>query len=167
MSISARVRFAVLQRDGFRCRYCGRPSPNAVLHVDHIEPRADGGADDPANLCAACEDCNRGKADRPLDGLTRAEEMQSDGHFFVTEAIRDVWIATFGRSESWVAVFDHAAVRQWVFRGLLYSEAVRATKRAWDRYTGQPGVPDQAEVWADFSGLCTQILDRNVEEVGE
>ena len=37
--ISAKLRFSVLMRDGFRCRYCGRTAsePEVVLHVDHVD----------------------------------------------------------------------------------------------------------------------------------
>lgn len=58
-----RLRFAILKRDGFACHYCGRKPPEVELHVDHVIPVADGGTDDPANLVAACFDCNAGKSD--------------------------------------------------------------------------------------------------------
>jgi hypothetical protein len=60
--ISKRVRFAVLERDNFQCRYCGAGAPKAVLHIDHVHPVASGGGNDPANLVTACADCNLGKA---------------------------------------------------------------------------------------------------------
>lgn len=60
---SIRLRFAILNRDGFTCRYCGRRSPTVELMVDHIIPFSKGGTDDPENLCAACSDCNAGKSD--------------------------------------------------------------------------------------------------------
>lgn len=65
--LSVKIRFAVLSRDGFRCRYCGRRAPDVVLHVDHVRSRKDGGTDDPSNLCAACADCNHGKGSRSED----------------------------------------------------------------------------------------------------
>ncbi|MFI5038151.1 MAG: HNH endonuclease, partial [Solirubrobacterales bacterium] len=36
--LPAQLRFRVLERDGFRCRYCGRTAsePGVVLHVDHV-----------------------------------------------------------------------------------------------------------------------------------
>lgn len=55
------MRFQVLQRDGMRCQYCGVPATQGVLHVDHIVPRAKGGATIPENLITACVDCNSGK----------------------------------------------------------------------------------------------------------
>lgn len=67
MTLSKRTRFEVLKRDGFRCRYCGTSSLSALLHVDHVIPRAEGGSDDPTNLVAACAACNLGKSDVQLD----------------------------------------------------------------------------------------------------
>jgi hypothetical protein len=67
--IGAGLRWEILARDQFTCRYCGKsPSthPGTVLEVDHIYPRAKGGTDERANLVAACSDCNRGKRDKLL-----------------------------------------------------------------------------------------------------
>jgi len=66
--LPAQLRFSVLQRDGFRCRYCGRTGsdPGVVLHVDHVVPLAAGGATKEDNLRTACEECNLGKAARAL-----------------------------------------------------------------------------------------------------
>jgi hypothetical protein len=55
------VRFNVLRRDGFTCRYCGRSSPEVTLEVDHMVSVANGGTDDETNLITSCFDCNRGK----------------------------------------------------------------------------------------------------------
>jgi 5-methylcytosine-specific restriction endonuclease McrA len=62
--LPAQLRFSILQRDGFRCRYCGRTcsTPGVVLHVDHVVPLAAGGATKEDNLRTACEECNLGKA---------------------------------------------------------------------------------------------------------
>lgn len=57
--LTKRMRFNVLNRDGFRCRYCGRDaSSGIILEVDHIDPN---GQTIEENLCAACLDCNGGK----------------------------------------------------------------------------------------------------------
>lgn len=69
MAIRPRLRFEVLQRDGFACRYCGSKPPTVTLHVDHIVPRAKGGSDDFENLLTACNRCNSGKAARSIPGL--------------------------------------------------------------------------------------------------
>ena len=52
----ARVRRAVLERDGWRCRVCGRAGR---LECDHVTPLDKGGdAWDPDNLQAICRRCH-------------------------------------------------------------------------------------------------------------
>jgi hypothetical protein len=69
-ALTPKDRFAILERDGFRCRICGA-SPHGddttiVLHVDHITPRSKGGTNDPSNLWALCYECNIGKGTQDL-----------------------------------------------------------------------------------------------------
>lgn len=56
------LRFAVFERDGFRCRYCGRHAEDTVLHADHRTPESKGGQTSLDNLVTACVACNVGKA---------------------------------------------------------------------------------------------------------
>jgi hypothetical protein len=65
-AIPKRLRFEIFKRDHFQCVYCGRTPPVVVLEVDHMDPVAAGGTNDPSNLFTACEACNAGKSDRPL-----------------------------------------------------------------------------------------------------
>jgi HNH endonuclease len=61
--IPPQLRFRVLQRDGFRCQYCGRSARDgATLHLDHVVPVAAGGQTSEDNLITACETCNLGKS---------------------------------------------------------------------------------------------------------
>lgn len=55
-AISKRLRFQVLERDGFRCRYCGVTAEAAgeALQIDHILPLARGGRTVMGNLAVAC-----------------------------------------------------------------------------------------------------------------
>ena len=56
-STKARVR----ERAGNACEYCHlhqNDSPLAVLHIEHVIPKAHGGSDDLDNLALACIDCN-------------------------------------------------------------------------------------------------------------
>ncbi|MEV0773855.1 HNH endonuclease [Nocardia salmonicida] len=86
MAVTKRVRYEVLRRDNHTCRYCGAKAGDAPLTVDHVVPVALGGGDDPANLVAACRDCNAGKTsvapDQPIveqvseDALRWAQAMQ-------------------------------------------------------------------------------------------
>ena len=65
------LRGAVLHRDGWTCRYCGREA----TEVDHVEPRARGGATSPRNLVAACRPCNKTKGIRTPSEWRRAEAL--------------------------------------------------------------------------------------------
>jgi 5-methylcytosine-specific restriction endonuclease McrA len=59
-----RLRYSILERDGFRCTICGRDSADGVkLQVDHLKPRSlyPELEKDPANLATKCADCNLGK----------------------------------------------------------------------------------------------------------
>lgn len=67
MALSQRLRFEILKRDAFTCQYCGRRPPAVILHVDHITPRAAGGADEEGNLITSCGWCNLGKGSAPLE----------------------------------------------------------------------------------------------------
>lgn len=70
MAVSKRLRYEILRRDSYTCRYCGASAPDVPLRVDHVTPVALGGTDEPTNLATSCEDCNAGKSstnpDAPL-----------------------------------------------------------------------------------------------------
>jgi 5-methylcytosine-specific restriction endonuclease McrA len=89
---SRRTRFKVLERDGYRCRYCGRGSDVVALDVDHVVPVREGGKDDMDNLVAACIDCNSGKSGHPLrahtDDDARASEPE-DARAILDETSKD------------------------------------------------------------------------------
>lgn len=56
------LRYEVLKRDGFRCRFCGATADDgAQLHVDHIIPISKGGRTEIDNLQTLCLECNLGK----------------------------------------------------------------------------------------------------------
>jgi 5-methylcytosine-specific restriction endonuclease McrA len=50
----ANRRRLVLERDGHRCQMCGA----LATEVDHIQPRAQGGSDELANLRSLCRPCH-------------------------------------------------------------------------------------------------------------
>ena len=61
------VRLAVLERDGYRCAYCGEPAPT----IDHVLSKAEGRRCgikrwDKRWIIAACRDCNLRKGPRRL-----------------------------------------------------------------------------------------------------
>jgi 5-methylcytosine-specific restriction endonuclease McrA len=68
----------VLERDGYRCRYCGLDGTasfeNAlVMSVDFVVPRAHKGRKDPENLVACCRPCNMIKGRRVYDSFEAAK----------------------------------------------------------------------------------------------
>ena len=69
------LRWQIMKRDAFTCRYCGGRAGEAIdegsiveLRIDHVVPVELGGkmlnAD---NLVTACHRCNNGKSDENLD----------------------------------------------------------------------------------------------------
>jgi hypothetical protein len=65
--LTKRLRFEILRRDQFRCRYCGATPAETALRVDHVVPEVLGGVTEPANLATSCEPCNNGKGSTKLD----------------------------------------------------------------------------------------------------
>ncbi|MGV9811115.1 HNH endonuclease [Streptomyces cellulosae] len=58
------------EADCWTCAYCSAP----IEHVDHIQPRALGGTDEPHNLIGACAECNGSKNATPvLEWLARRD----------------------------------------------------------------------------------------------
>jgi hypothetical protein len=59
--LTARERKRILERDQWRCRYCGSQRD---LQVDHIFPRSLGGGNQDENLAVACATCNHEKSNK-------------------------------------------------------------------------------------------------------
>ena len=71
---STRLRFEVLYRDQFTCRFCGASptkDPSVTLHIDHIVPWSKGGETSLDNLQTLCSKCNLGKSDLMIDIVTK------------------------------------------------------------------------------------------------
>ena len=56
----------VLDRDGYRCVYCGTVQSTELLSVDHVQPRVKGGDHSGGNVVTACMRCNTAKGARSL-----------------------------------------------------------------------------------------------------
>lgn len=64
-TIKPKLRFNILERDKYTCQACGAtPQDGVTLEIDHIQPIAKGGTDDPSNLQVLCRECNAGKGAR-------------------------------------------------------------------------------------------------------
>jgi 5-methylcytosine-specific restriction endonuclease McrA len=64
------VRGKVVERDGRRCRICGKDLasvPAWLTEVHHIVPRCEGGGDHPSNLVTLCVMCHKRATVAPQD----------------------------------------------------------------------------------------------------
>jgi len=75
--LSKKTRFEVFKRDAFTCQYCGKKSPEVILHVDHINPVSKGGDNDLMNLITSCQSCNSGKSDITLSDDTAVQKQRA------------------------------------------------------------------------------------------
>ena len=100
-SISQRVRFEVLKRDGFACVYCGARAPGAVLHIDHIEPFSKGGPDELSNYATACQPCNAGKRDS-IVLFDQVAELDYPEDSEEAEILNWIWAAAFANKEGYL-----------------------------------------------------------------
>jgi 5-methylcytosine-specific restriction endonuclease McrA len=79
MPVSHAEGLKILERDHFRCRYCGLDGKasfeNAlIMSVDFVMPRAHKGKKDPNNLVACCRACNKIKGTRVYKSFEEAQQ---------------------------------------------------------------------------------------------
>jgi hypothetical protein len=170
MAISKRMRFEVLRRDNFCCRYCGRAAPDVEITVDHVLAVALGGQDVPENLVAACADCNSGKTSTTTDAPLIADVAQD-----VLRWQRAINIAVQAHREDrrkelqrldflerYWSDFDagvtrpadwHETIRTFVARGLSTDDLIRAI----DIAMCAKKIPNH-RVWAYFCGIAWKIV---------
>lgn len=180
--ISKRLRYEVFRRDDYRCRYCGGKAPDVALTVDHVQPVALGGTDEPANLVTACAECNAGKSssapDAPIvenvaddalrwaKAMERANEIQEKAaakdreiHAPIIEAVDEKWCQwtanerTMPRPDDW-----EARVKGFAQQGLsseVMVEAVQITMTAKGVYN--------KNLWRYFCGVCWRKIRERQE----
>jgi hypothetical protein len=78
MSVSPKVRFEIFKKHDFTCQYCGRRTPEIVLELDHIIPKAEDGTDEEDNLTTSCFECNRGKGKTPLSTILKDKDIHEE-----------------------------------------------------------------------------------------
>ncbi|MEQ1735872.1 MAG: HNH endonuclease signature motif containing protein, partial [Rhodoglobus sp.] len=149
MAVSKRLRYEVLRRDNFACRYCGAKAPEAALTVDHVTPIALGGTNDPTNLVAACIDCNAGKSSSNPDAPTVAD-VNADALRWATSvrsALADISEREIALSEqaSELLVFWHGHTwpisRERMRRGLPGGEDTASLSWAYSEFKMPAGGP--------------------------
>lgn len=77
--IDAALSWRVFERDGYKCRYCGRKGP---LTVDHVDRWEDNGATVEPNLISACRRCNKQRG-----RMAYADWIQSSEYAFFSQTL--------------------------------------------------------------------------------
>ena len=77
-------------RDGHACAYCGSRECDEVapMHLDHLLPRVDGGADVAENLVLACRRCNTARQNMSLPQWAAYAAVKYGLHF-TPDSVRD------------------------------------------------------------------------------
>lgn len=178
MSVSSRLRYEILRRDNYTCRYCGGSAPDVSLTVDHVIPVTLGGGDDPSNLVAACSACNSGKSATPADAAL-VENVREDALRWSTAmaAVVEARTAELAANRTIADQFDSRwaqwatgsgpvpretgwrdSVLRFYAAGLdeaFVDDAVHAAMNA--------NRVQVANVWRYFCGICWRELDRRRE----
>lgn len=180
MAISKRMRYEVLRRDNYACRYCGAAAPDAHLTVDHVIPKALGGGDEPANLVTACQPCNSGKAascpDAPIvddvaaDALRWAAAMRraADAQTGEREDEREYVAAFMAQWHDWqrrdgrpfleLSDAEIPTVQNLRQAGLSIADLAYATDAAMSACHIPAG-----RVWRYFAGICWRMVEQRRE----
>lgn len=169
--MSPSLRFSILRRDGFTCRYCARRPPAVILEVDHVVPRSAGGSDSEDNLVSACWQCNRGKRDStgvlPPPGTVKAAQYPV-GLFFHVHNFALGWAPSYGLpdvafqgyvmavdgDDVWVGTFDWDTGHETVirslprnsWRGWTFFSTSRSMRRAYLGIELRLGLSDQEDL---------------------
>jgi hypothetical protein len=175
MTVSRRLRFEVLRRDGYTCRYCGAKAPDATLTVDHVVPVALGGDDDPRNLVTACAECNAGKSSIAPDAalvddvdatallfaqaservaarrLAEIEDLEKQlGQFY------DHWVSVVGSDQGLSSNWSNS-VETFLARGLTMWELERYV------FVAAGGPASYRQTFRYFCGCCWRELTTREE----
>lgn len=181
MAISKRLRFEILRRDGFKCRYCGATAQESELTVDHVYPVALGGEDKPGNLACACIPCNSGKASTRPDEVS-VSDVEEDAFRWACavelaasqrrsgRAERDCYLDDF--KEAWdkwtygdeglpVPIEEDwtQSIGEFLEQGLDVRDLLEFLNASMGRAYVEP-----ADTWKYFCGMCWRTIESQNEE---
>lgn len=166
-----RIRFDVFKRDNFTCQYCGKTPPNAILEIDHINPRSNNGENDMSNLITSCFECNRGKGKNKLTAIPKTlyetaqikaeKEKQLVAYnklLLLIDKRLDKSIERFYEHMDDIGArqgkedFKRSCLRTF-FERLPEVEVIAAFDISWDRFLIQ-GTYDSWRLYKYFCGIC-------------
>jgi len=173
--ISRKMRFDVFKRDGFKCMYCGKVPPNAILEADHITPVCKGGKNRMDNLVTACFECNRGKGGVELsvvpeslaEKAARIKESESQLKAFrkVIDRQRkrieqDAWTvihSLYGSTTDSIAKTTFSTVMKFIgklpYESVLYAADTASVKFPWN----------ESRRLKYFCGICWNMIKGDQE----
>jgi hypothetical protein len=183
--VSRRLRFEILRRDNFTCRYCGGSAPDVTLAVDHVIPTALGGGDDPTNLITACTDCNNGKASinmgddtvadvteatrlyaEALEAAANIERDERDQTSAFADEFRDRWNkwkfvggVRGGQSIRLPSVSWRGTILNYAASGLTMDDLNYAIEVC----MAKTGLENDTAIWRYFCGVCRATLTKRHE----
>lgn len=177
--ISRRLRFEILRRDNNTCRYCH--ATDTALTIDHVVPVALGGTDDPANLVAACSDCNAGKSssspdaalvEQVTDDALRWSAAMQVAAGLMQDQLQEEWdyaAALDDEWSGWTCGYDKRPVPRpsdwresanaWRRAGLPVELMVDAARRALGNTKVGPG-----DTWKYFCGIAWKRITKIQED---
>jgi len=84
---------ALLERDGYKCQYCGHKLTKETFTKDHVLPRSKGGLTTSGNLVCSCYDCNQTKGDRTPEeaGMLLLKPVKSVNMFDPTRKMMEIY----------------------------------------------------------------------------
>ena len=143
--ISERIRRHIRQRANYLCEYCHAAEQWQYVRftVDHVIPRAQGGADTFENFALACFHCNRRKADR-----LAALDPASGEEVPLFNPRRDVWGEHFIWSADGLSIIGTTPAGRATVAALVLNRARVINIRTADRIIRRhppPGDPIQEE----------------------
>jgi hypothetical protein len=122
----------VKTRAAGRCEYCHAPQLiGQAFHLDHIIPRAAGGATSAQNLCMACSHCNIAKA-----GRVAAVDPVTGEQVLLFNPRRDQWDEHFRWSADWARLLGRTPVGRATVTALTMNAPLLRRARPFWRVTG-------------------------------
>jgi len=160
MGLPKSVRFEILKRDNFTCRYCGRASPEVVLNVDHVTPTSKGGTDDWDNLITSCFDCNAGKSGRPI--IHTQEETYEQFKKRIEDQVDKIQAHLQFCFTQDYAFSDYArsTVRRYI-KALSFNETMYLIEKSCERAgrEGLKGIEGWREAYGKFQIVCMNKIN--------